>query len=120
MSKEANQLLDSLVAGVLPSPYAYAVYVAEADNEYIVYTLDDPQLVDDATNHDASTTALYTSAQVRQAIADALATERERCAVLCDGVAEAARRDYKAAFKHHDDGRSDGANECSDAIRSRQ
>jgi len=63
---------ETLVAGVvLPEPYGYDVYVEEADNGYIVYNLDDPQLVDDATNHDATTTTLYTADQLRQAIADA-------------------------------------------------
>jgi hypothetical protein len=56
----------------------------------------------------------------RDELRDKLFAERERCAVLCDEVAERARRDFKAAYKHHDDGRSDGANECSDAIRSEQ
>jgi len=102
---------------VLPEPYGYDVYVEEADNGYIAYNLDDPQLVDDATNHDATTTTLYTADQLRQAIADALAkpngytrkieeliqhrdnalaTEREQCAVLSykagmDGLAAAIR-----------------------------
>ncbi len=67
---------ETLVAGVvLPEPYGYDVYVEEADNGYIVYNLDDPQLVDDATNHDATTTTLYTADQLRQAIADALAKQ---------------------------------------------
>ena len=50
----------------------------------------------DYLNPDCDGDELYTAAQVRQAIADALATERERCAVLSykagmDGLAAAIR-----------------------------
>ena len=41
-------------------PVAWEVYVAEADHGYLVDSLDDPQLIDDCTNHDAVVTPLYT------------------------------------------------------------
>ena len=41
-------------------PVAWDVYVEEADNGYLVDSLDDPQLADDCTNHNAVVTPLYT------------------------------------------------------------
>ena len=46
-------------------PVAWDVYVAEADNGYLVDSLDDPQLVDDCTNHGAVVTPLYTLEGIR-------------------------------------------------------
>jgi len=40
-------------------PVAWEVYVAEADNAYVVESLEDPQLIDDCTNSDAVVTPLY-------------------------------------------------------------
>jgi len=40
-------------------PVAWDVYVAEADNGYLVDSLDDAQLIDDCTNHGAVVTPLY-------------------------------------------------------------
>ena len=39
-------------------PVAWEVYVADADNAYVVESLDDPQLIDDCTNSDAVVTPL--------------------------------------------------------------
>lgn len=39
-------------------PIAWEVYVADADNAYVVESLDDPQLIDDCTNSDAVVTPL--------------------------------------------------------------
>lgn len=39
-------------------PVAWEVYVADADNAYVVDSLDDPQLIDDCTNSDAVVTPL--------------------------------------------------------------
>jgi hypothetical protein len=41
-------------------PVAWMVYVAEANNQYAVCDLDDRQLVDDCTNHNAEVTPLFT------------------------------------------------------------
>jgi septal ring factor EnvC (AmiA/AmiB activator) len=43
----------------LAEPVAWDVYVAEADNGYLIDDLDDPQYIDDATNHGAVATPLY-------------------------------------------------------------
>jgi DNA repair exonuclease SbcCD ATPase subunit len=40
-------------------PVAWAVYVAEAQNFYVVDSIDDQQVVDDLTNHNAVVTPLY-------------------------------------------------------------
>ena len=40
-------------------PVAWLVYVAEVQNQYVVDDIDDPQLVDDCTNHNAEVTPLY-------------------------------------------------------------
>ena len=40
-------------------PVAWDVYVADADNGYLIETLDDPQYIDDATNHNAEITPLF-------------------------------------------------------------
>ena len=45
--------------------------------------------------------------------------EREACAKLCDELATQAHKDWKAKYNPHDDGRSDGMHECSEAIRAR-
>ena len=45
--------------------------------------------------------------------------EREACAELCEGIATEARTLWKARYEPHDDGRSDGAFECVEAIRAR-
>jgi len=39
-------------------PVAWEVYVANADNAYVVESLEDPQLIDDCTNSDAVVTPL--------------------------------------------------------------
>ena len=41
-------------------PVAWLVYVAEANNQYAVCDIDDQQLVDDCTNHNAEVTPLFT------------------------------------------------------------
>jgi hypothetical protein len=43
--------------------------------------------------------------------------EREACARVCEGIAIEARTLWKARYEPHDDGRSDGAFECVEAIR---
>jgi hypothetical protein len=50
-------------------PVAWSVYVAEADNQYIVDDIDDPQLIDDCTNHNAEVTPLFTAPQAVPAVA---------------------------------------------------
>ena len=45
--------------------------------------------------------------------------EREACAKVCEGIATEARTLWKARYEPHDDGRSDGAFECVEAIRAR-
>ena len=45
--------------------------------------------------------------------------EREACAKVCDGIAIEARTLWKARYEPHNDGRSDGAFECVEAIRAR-
>lgn len=47
------------------------------------------------------------------------ATEREECAKVCDAISTAARKDWKAKYNPHDDGRCDGAFECAESIRAR-
>jgi len=64
----------------MPEPYGYDVYVEEADNGYIVYSLDDAQLVDDATNHGATTTTLYTAEALRDVL--------EQAAKVCERNAQ--------------------------------
>lgn len=51
----ANAVLDK----VLGEPVAWDVYVEEQDNGYLIDSLDDPQWIDDATNHNAIATPLY-------------------------------------------------------------
>ena len=45
--------------------------------------------------------------------------EREACAKVCEGIAIEARTLWKARYEPHEDGRSDGAFECAEAIRAR-
>ena len=47
----------------------------------------------------------------------ATAVERERCAKVCEAIGIEARKEWKTHYKAHDDGRSDGANDCAAAIR---
>lgn len=55
-------------------PVAWDVYVAEHERGYLIDSLDDPQYLDDATNHGAVATPLYTHPAVpltREAIQQA-------------------------------------------------
>lgn len=55
-----EEVLAALASGQqAPEPVAWEVYVAEQQNGYIVDDLEDPQLVDDLTNHNAELTPLY-------------------------------------------------------------
>jgi hypothetical protein len=47
-------------------PVAWDVYVAEHQRGYLIDSLDDPQYLDDATNHGAVVTPLYTRPAVQQ------------------------------------------------------
>lgn len=47
------------------------------------------------------------------------AAEREACAEVCNAISTGARKDWKAKYNPHDDGRCDGAFECEEAIRAR-
>ena len=58
-----HEALKKAISDVVP--VAWDVYVAEADNGYLVDSLDDPQLVDDCTNHGAVVTPLYTLEGIR-------------------------------------------------------
>ena len=49
----------------------------------------------------------------------AVDAEREACAKVCEALATQARKDWKTKYNPHDDGRSDGMHECSEAIRAR-
>jgi len=49
-------------------PCAFEVYVELVDNSYLVDSLDDDQLIDDCTNHDAVVTNLYTADQLAAAV----------------------------------------------------
>ena len=57
-----NEAVDALEAELAQAvePVAWLVYVAEVQNQYVVDDIDDPQLVDDCTNHNAEVTPLYT------------------------------------------------------------
>jgi len=56
--RENAKLRAELEAIYSTEPVAWEVYVAYVDNGYVVDDLDDPQLIDDMTNHDAVTTPL--------------------------------------------------------------
>lgn len=59
------------------------------------------------------------NAVIDAAVADGVAAEREACAKICNAISTAARKDWKAKYNPHDDGRCDGAFECEEAIRAR-
>ena len=46
-------------------------------------------------------------------------TERDECAMVCADIGIEARKLWKSRYETHDDGRSDGAFECVEAIRAR-
>jgi hypothetical protein len=48
------------------------------------------------------------------------AAEREACAEVCNAISTCARKDLKAKYNPHDDGRCHGAFECEEAIRARR
>lgn len=75
----------------MPEPYGHDVYVEEADNGYFVYSLDDPELVDDATNHGATTTTVYTDEALRDVL--------EQAARLCDAQDGTHDHIYSAAVR---------------------
>jgi hypothetical protein len=54
---DANRMAQQEPAG---EPVAWDVYVAEHQRGYLIDSLDDPQYLDDATNHGAVATPLYT------------------------------------------------------------
>jgi len=58
---ELQQARAELVAlrASLGGPVAWDVYVKEADNGYLIDSLDDRQYIDDATNHGAVATPLF-------------------------------------------------------------
>jgi hypothetical protein len=60
-------------------PVAWDVYVEEHSNGYFVDSLDDAQWVDDATNHNAVATPLYSATQLAtlQAENERLTEERD-------------------------------------------
>jgi hypothetical protein len=58
LSAENAELRARLDAIYSTEPVAWDVYVAEVDNGYLVDSLDDAQLIDDMTNHDAVATPL--------------------------------------------------------------
>ena len=39
------------------------------------------------------------------------------CTTICDTIGREARKQWKTKYNPHDDGRSDGAWECEDAIK---
>lgn len=45
--------------------------------------------------------------------------ERDECATLCADIGIEARKLWKQRYETHDDGRSNGAFECVEAIRAR-
>ena len=49
----------------------------------------------------------------RQKFAELIVRE---CATTCDNIGKEARKEWKAKYIPHDDGRSDGAWECKAAI----
>ena len=57
--------------------------------------------------------------QIAERCERAVAAEREACAKVCNAISTAARKDWKAKYNPHDDGRCDGAFECEEAIRAR-
>jgi hypothetical protein len=59
-------------------PVAWMVYVAEANNQYAVCDLDDQQLVDDCTNHNAEVTPLFTHPAPTPSIQESLKVRYKR------------------------------------------
>lgn len=62
----------------------------------------------------------YTKAHIDAAVAAAVAKERERCALICDAVADMADKgaDARGGRDDWDVGRVDGAEECALKIRA--
>jgi hypothetical protein len=56
-------------------------------------------------------------ALVQDAIRQAVAEERSRCAALCDAIED---QFYKRLGTQYEEGLSDGASNCADAIRAGQ
>lgn len=69
-----------------PEPVAWEVYVAEQQNGYIVDDLEDPQLVDDLTNHNAELTPLYRAPpQASEPAAEVVLSSSGRLLLMKDG-----------------------------------
>jgi hypothetical protein len=67
----------------------------------------------------AETWSASIKATYQHLIDEAVKAEREACAKVCNGIAIEARTLWKARYEPHNDGRSDGAFECVEAIRAR-
>jgi len=64
-------------------PVAWMVYVSEANNQYVVDDINDQQLVDDCTNHNAEVTPLYTKPQT---VAELMDDEIVKIAIASRGA----------------------------------
>lgn len=77
----------------------------------------------DCAEGDEGATALYDEAAMREAIAAAVAVEREACAKECDTIAKVSRMRLAGLLMggqyNFEDGISEGADLCTQAIRAR-
>ena len=72
------------------------------------------QLIEQATKHyPATESSGEFSTFDKEKFAELIVRE---CATTCDNIGKEARKEWKAKYIPHDDGRSDGAWECKAAI----